>query len=290
MKRAWVWAFVGALLGCAQPSSDALQGYGEADYIYVSSQDGGVIASLSVREGDAIAQGAPLFALDRERVELSAQSADAAQSAARARALNALNDAVRNAQASFALAQSNFDRTTRLSQEGFASTAQMDRDRAARDSARALVQQAEAERDAATRDAAAAQAQARLAQARVDDAIIAAPVLGSVERIFRRPGEVIAPGEPVLALLPPDNMKIRFFAPEPRIAQMNVGDEVAVACDGCAENLRARISFIASEPQFTPPVIYSEDHREKLVFLVEARLETPGAVRPGLPVDITILP
>ena len=290
MKRAAIIGMAALVCACAKQEARPLQGYGEADYTYVSSQDGGVIADVAVREGDALEAGALAFTLDPSRAALSARSADASQAAARTRALNALNDAVRNAQANHALAQATFNRTQQLREQGFASAAQMDRDRAALQSAGAVLAQTRAERDAAMRDASAAGAQADLARTRLTDMRILAPVAGRVERIYHRAGEVVAPGAPVLALLAPQNMKIRFFAPETIISQLQVGQTVSIACDGCASGLTARISYIANEPQFTPPVIYSEQERAKLVFLVEARPDDPSAIRPGLPVDVTPQP
>jgi HlyD family secretion protein len=107
--------------------------------------------------------------------------------------------------------------------------------------------------------------------------------------MIHRQGEVVAAGQPIVALLAPQNMKVRFFAPEAALAQLAVGGRVSVSCDGCAEAASATISFIASEPQFTPPVIYSLDQREKLVFLVEARLDAPAPIRPGMPVDVRLV-
>ena len=95
---------------------------------------------------------------------------------------------------------------------------------------------------------------------------------------------------PVLALLPPGNMKVRFFVPEPVLPHIAFGDTVQVTCDGCADDLTAKISFIARQSEFTPPVIYSLDERAKLVFLIEARPEQPDALRVGQPVDVTLPP
>jgi HlyD family secretion protein len=89
-------------------------------------------------------------------------------------------------------------------------------------------------------------------------------------------------------LLAPENMKVRFFAPEELLAQLRVGGTVSVSCDGCAQSVTATISFVAREPQFTPPVIYSLDQREKLVYLVEARVGGATPIRPGMPVDVRL--
>jgi HlyD family secretion protein len=275
MKRILTVALALALAACSEPASDVMQGYGEADYIYLSSQDPGILGELLVREGDQVEAGTQVFRLDTERLGLGAQSAEAQRAAATA--------AVETAQADAVLAQRNFERGAQLERQDFYPRARLDADRAARDAANARLAQAR-------RQAAAVGAEASLAEARVTDLSGAAPQAGTIEQIFHRPGEVVAAGEPIVALLPPENMKVRFFAPEAMLAQLPVGARVLVSCDGeaCADPLPATVSFVAREPQFTPPVIYSLDQREKLVFLVEARLDAPGPIRPGMPVDVRI--
>jgi HlyD family secretion protein len=275
MKRIVMLAAVLILAACGERASDVMQGYGEADYIYLSSQDAGVVGELFVREGDRVEAGARVFRLDTERLGYGAQSAEAQRAAAAA--------AVRTAQAEATLAQRNYARGAQLERQGFYPRARLDADLAARDAANARLAQAR-------REAAAIGAEAGLAEERVEDLAGAAPVAGTIEQIFHRPGEVVAAGQPIVALLPPQNMKVRFFAPEAMLAQLPVGARVLVSCDGCGEPLAARVSFVAREPQFTPPVIYSLEQREKLVFLVEARLEAPGPIRPGMPVDVRIAP
>lgn len=262
-----------ALAACAGAEPDAMQGYGEADYIYISSQEPGVVSELLVREGDVVEEGAPLFRLDRDRLGYGAQSALAQQSAAA--------HAVRTAQAEADLAERNYARGVELSEQGFYPRARLDSDRAARDAANARLAQAR-------REANALGAQTQLARVRLNDLDAAAPVAGSIERIYHRRGEVVAAGAPILALLPPENMNVRFFAPQAMLSRLPVGARVLVSCDGCAQPVEAIVRYVAQEPQFTPPVIYSLDEREKLVFLVEARVSAGGVIRPGMPVDVRI--
>jgi HlyD family secretion protein len=111
-----------------------------------------------------------------------------------------------------------------------------------------------------------------------------------VQQIYFRPGEMVPGGRPVLSLLPPGNIKVRFYVPESVLPEIAYNDEIKVSCDGCAGGLTARISFIAKQSEFTPPVIYSLEERAKLVFLVEALPEKPGEFRVGQPVDVTLTP
>lgn len=273
MKRLLLLPLLLAAFACSRAPEGALQGYGEADYVYLASQESGVLRQLNVREGDSVEAGAQVFALDPDRLSYSAQSASA-QGAAAAQA-------VRTAQAQATLAQRNFARGAELFERGFYPRARLDSDRAALDAANAQLAQAR-------REAGAAYAATNLAEQRLSDLDGVAPAAGTIEEIYRRPGEVVSAGQPVVALLPPQNMKVRFFAPEETLAQLAIGARVTVSCDGCQAPLAARVSFIAREPQFTPPVIYSLDQRQKLVFLVEARLDAPGPIRPGMPVDVRI--
>ncbi len=273
MKRMLILSLALLAAACARDAPDVLQGYGEADYIYLSSQDAGVVGELFVREGNAVEAGARVFRLDPVRLSYGAESAVAQRAAAAA--------AVRTAQAQATLAQRNYARSAQLAERGFYSRARLDADRASLEVANAQLAQAR-------RQATAAGAETGLAEERLEDLAGTAPAAGTIEQIYHRAGEVVAAGQPIAALLTPENMKVRFFAPEALLAQLPMGARGLISCDGCAQPLEAHVSFVAQEPQFTPPVIYSLDQREKLVFLVEARFAGATPIRPGMPVDVRI--
>jgi HlyD family secretion protein len=289
MKRTLIIILLsGVLAACGQANApQVLQGYAEADYVYVSTQDPGVVETLSVREGDVVAAGAPLFTLNPERARASY---DAARAMSQADSARALAQAVAAARAQARWADATLARTRALFGQNFVSRARLDQDQAAADAARAELRRVETERANAARENEAQDAQAALARTQLNDRSVRAPAAGRVERVFRRPGEYVQPGAPVLALLPPANFKLRFFAPQALLSRFPLGREIAVACDGCPRGLTARVSFTATEPQFTPPVIYSLNERQKLVFLVEARPNQPATLRPGQPLDISVPP
>ncbi|MGO8976404.1 MAG: HlyD family secretion protein [Steroidobacteraceae bacterium] len=135
-------------------------------------------------------------------------------------------------------------------------------------------------------------AQARLnsSQTRLARRKVFSPVDGTVQEIYYRPGEMVAASRPVVSLLPPGNIKVRFFVPETVLPNIAYGDTVRIGCDGCASGLTARVSFIAKQSEFTPPVIYSLEERAKLVFLIEALPEKPDTLRVGQPVDVSLVP
>jgi HlyD family secretion protein len=141
-------------------------------------------------------------------------------------------------------------------------------------------------------EAALRTAQARLisSQTRLDRRKVSSPVTGSVEQIYFRAGEMVPAGKPVVALLPPDNLKVRFFVNEAVLPHIKLGDMVEVQCDGCAADLTATVSFMSRTSEFTPPVIYSTEERAKLVFMIEARPQYPDRLRVGQPVSVALVP
>jgi len=234
-----------ALTGCDNTNPNLLQGWVDADLIFVSPDEQGRVERLLVREGDQAEKGDLLFTLDDD--------------------LQVADVAVR--QATVSNAQQAFDRAAKLLKTA-AGTQKTYED------AEAALNQANANLTAA---------QTRLARRRM-----VAPVTGTVQRVYYRPGETVQPAKPVIALLPPSNLKIRFFSPEPRLATIKIGDTVKVSCDSCAQDLTAKVSFIAQSAEYTPPVIYSREERAKLVFLIEARPDQPDKLRVGQPVSVML--
>jgi HlyD family secretion protein len=171
--------------------------------------------------------------------------------------------------ASLVNAQQTFDRASQLAKTGAGT--QKDLDQAT----------------AVLRDA---QARLNSSQTRLTRRKIFSPVDGTVQEVYYRPGEMVPAGRPVLALLPPGNIKVRFYVPETALQNVAYGDTIKIGCDGCAKDLAARVSFIAKQSEFTPPVIYSIEERSKLVFLIEALPDKPGALRVGQPVDVSVVP
>jgi HlyD family secretion protein len=136
----------------------------------------------------------------------------------------------------------------------------------------------------------AAQARLNSAQTRLARRKMFSPVAGTVEQLYYRVGELVPAGRPILAILPPGNLKLRFFVNEAALPTLKIGDTIGVSCDGCQSGITAKISFVARSSEFTPPVIYSMDERSKLVFLIEARTTTPELLRVGQPISVTLEP
>ena len=290
-------------------------GYMEADLVLVGSEQGGRVETLSVEEGDRVSRGDPVFTLESSEQEAAveaakarvtqadAQLADAKAEVQRPEEIRVLEAALDEAKAMLVVSTNNLERAKALYDKGWTTKAALDDAIAQHDRNEAAVAEAE-KRIAAARltgrsdliAAAAANADAArhaLAEAEKNLAKrkVFAPAEGTVEEVYFRPGEVVNAGQAVIALLPPRNLKVRFFVPEPVRAKLQTGQTVEVTCDGCPPGLKAKISFIARDAEFTPPVIFSREQREKLVFLVEARPEgEAGSLTAGQPVTVRLAP
>lgn len=235
------------LAACGKDGELTVQGWIEADLVFVGPDEQGRVETLSVREGDTVAKGAPVFTVDEDLQQADVRAnealvANANQALTRA---DALLKSKTGTQASF-------------------------------DQAQATQRQAES---------ALRSAQTRLARRK-----LVSPVSGAVQQVYFRPGELVPAGKPVISLLPPGNLKVRFYVSETILPQIAYGDVVTVTCDGCAKDLKAEVSFISRTSEYTPPVIYSLEERAKLVFLIEARPEKPDALRVGQPVSVVLTP
>ena len=272
-------------------------GYMEADLVLVGSEQGGRVLALSVEEGATVKQGDPVFTLESSEQEASVAAAKARVAEAEARLadakaevqrpdeINVLEAALNEAKAMLQVATRNLERAQALFDKGWTTKAQLDDAIAQHDRNEASVAEAEKRIIAAKLPgrsdmiaAAAANAEAaRHALAEAEKNFgkrqVFAPADGTVEEVYFRPGEVVNAGQAVIALLPPRNLKVRFFVAGRARAGLQVDQRVALTCDGCPPDLHAKINFIAREAEFTPPVIFSREQRQKLVYLVEARPE-----------------
>ena len=284
----------------------------EGEPLYLASSVSGALTSIAVQRGDRVSAGEALFAVDQRQLaaardQAAQQLAEAQAAAADARKgqrpteLAALEANVAAAQASWRNAQAGFERTQFLAARGVDAPAMLDSARATRDQAAealkaaskqlATAQLGQREDQVRAADAKVRDAQAALdaASARLSDLSPHAPGAARVEDVFFQAGEWVAANQPVVSLLPNDRITIRFFVPEQEVARYRIGRTVRFACDGCAAGLTAKVSYVSPQPEYTPPVIYSQAARDALVFLVEARPPNPERLTPGQPIDVTPL-
>lgn len=306
-------AAISVMAGCKQKQADSYQGYVEAKFVYVASPLSGRLDHLAVGRGDSVGIGRPLFTLDSEpeadEVRQAQQLLETSQSrladlqtgkrpaevdVTRAQLLQAETEE-KQADQILASDQAQYHaggipKTELINAQGVAdgSAAKVRELEAslAVDALPAREQQIKAQQNQVAADTSA------LANAKwkLDQKQIPSPRQGLVFDTLYREGEWVAAGNPVVQLLPPENLEIRFFVPEPVMGKLRVGQSIRVACDGCGADTGATITFISPDNEYTPPVIYSSENRSKLVYMVIARPNDAksGNLHPGQPVEITL--
>lgn len=302
-----------ALAGCSNGPPDYFQGYVEGEYLYVSSPLAGNLEGLAVSRGGQVEAGQPLFDLEREHERAAAAEAEQnlrqaenrladLEKGQRPSEIAALEAKLAQARIAFELAQKEYARRDALLKQNAIAQEQLDRSRTEKERGEAQIRQLAAELETARLGArpdqvAAARAAVAAAQERVAQAKWAlaqkqpvAPQDGLVFDTYYVPGEFVPAARPVVSILPPGNVLVRFFVPEEAVAALAPGSKVSVRMDGSDRAYPAAISYISPQAEYTPPVIYSRETRAKLVYLIEARPAAADApaLHPGQPVEVRV--
>lgn len=303
-----------AVSGCEKKGAALYQGYAEGEFVLVAAPAAGRLEKRWVQRGQDVGVHALLFVLEQENEKSARHEAEARLRTAEARLANitvgrrpseidALLAAEAQAEAARRLSQGQLERYEKLFASGYISREQLDEIRASHTTNTARVAEAKAqlrtaqqslgrdkEIEAARTEAEAARAALAQSSWRLEQRAVHAPAAALVHDTFYSEGEWVQAGSPVVSLLPPGNIKLRFFVPETVLGSVKVGQPVSATCNGCGKAIAAKVSYISRQPEYTPPVIYSRDQRMRLVFLVEALPDATDAVRlhPGQPVDIEL--
>ena len=306
--------FILIFAGCADESRSAFfNGYVEGDYLYVAPSVSGRIVNLSVKEGAVVQKGEPLFEienaealanLDAAKANIEALEAELADlsTGKRPEEIERIDAELKQAKAALWIAEANYDRAKSLLAKHAVSQKEFDAAKAEFDRANALVSELNAALKIANLPARseqitslkakikAAKANERAAQWRLEQTAVLAPRSGLVEDIFYKTGEFVQSSQPVLSLLPPGEVKIRFFVPAGALPSLREGQKARISCEGCAD-FSARIVKIASAPEYAPPVIYNQTSQSTLVYLVEVVPENNAtALHPSLPIKARLEP
>jgi HlyD family secretion protein len=310
----WLCSF--ALLSwlgwCSAATGPELTGYVEGEYIWIAPVFTARIEQVLVNRGDRVEQGSILAELEKEDAKLELMQAEARLAETRSQYANmskglrrdeiaAMEATLAAAKAQLREAQLAFNRARNLHGQRIASKASYDQAEAARATAEArvreLAERLEVARTGARPDELAAQQQkireatavVEAARWRLQQRRVTAPSNGEVSDVLLNPGEIAGPSSPILSFLPDRAIKLTLFASEVERANLAPGARLAITCDGCPAELTATVSYVAREPEFTPPVIYSADRRQKLMYRIEALPDEANTVlQPGLIVDARI--
>ena len=297
---------------CAGPAPLAV-GYVEGDYVLLAPIEVAQVQSISVRRGDRVEAGATVAQMETDDAKIAVAQAEAALAQAQAQLADlklgrrpeeiaVLEAMVRSANAEAEEKRRVFARATDLLDRGIATQAEFDEAQTAVEVAVARINQAEAnlavsrlparpeEIKAAENQVKQAAIEIEQAKWRLSKRSLTAPSAGRIDDIIRNPGDVAGPSAPVISMLPDGAVKLSVFVPEASFSSVAVGKMLKVRCDGCPDGLEARISYVSPDPEFTPPVIYSLETRQKLVYLVEARpVGDATPLQPGQIVDVSLV-
>jgi HlyD family secretion protein len=299
--------------GCNQRQTNTYQGYVEGKFVYVASPQGGRLTHLAVSRGETIATSHPLFSLDNEPEAAAVRQSQQLLRVSQSRMADLQMGKrpqeidVTRAQLMQALAEKKKAVDILKSYElqyaaGGVSLTDLITARTAVETSTAQVRQVEGDLAVAALPARDEQVKAQAEQVAADRASleqatwklqqkeIASPRDGLVFDTLYREGEWVAAGNPVVQVLPPENLEVRFFVPETLVGKLKLGQAISVHCDGCSVEVPATITFISTQCEYTPPVIYSNENRSKLVFLVIAKppVDKAAALHPGQPLEVAL--
>jgi HlyD family secretion protein len=301
------------LLGCSHSRIDTFQGYIEGEFVYLASSQPGHLEHLAVTRGQQVDLGALLFSL--EATQERAEQHQAQQQLAAARAtladletgkrppeIGVIRAQLTQAEAAAQKSAQQRERDEAQYRSGGISREQLQSTLALASSDAAHVRELQSQLDVArlpgrqqqlkSQSGQVEAAQAVLAQAdwRVEQKTVVAPKAGLVYDTLYREGEWVAAGNPVVRMLPPQNIKVRFFVPETLLGKLTLGGKIDLKCDGCTAAIPATITYVSSDAEYTPPVIYSNDTRAKLIYMIEAHPtpEDAAKLRPGQPLEVQL--
>jgi HlyD family secretion protein len=297
------------LFSCSDTAVPGITGYVEGEYVWVAPVFPARIGSVLIKRGDRVEKGSVLAELEDQDAKLDLLQAEARLAEARSQYANmskglrqdeisAIEASLDAAKAQLREAQLAFSRARDLYSQKITSKASYDQAEAARATAEAKVKETADRLDVARAGARPDELQAQAhkiieasavvdaARWRLEQRRVAAPSNGEVSDILLNPGEIAGPTAPILSFLPDGAVKLTLFAAEAERAVLMPGAKLSIYCDGCPEGLTATVSYIAREPEFTPPVIYSVERRQKLMYRIEAQPDQQNSIlQPGLIVD-----
>ncbi|MEO5758978.1 MAG: HlyD family efflux transporter periplasmic adaptor subunit [Mesorhizobium sp.] len=300
------------LFSACAPAAPLAVGYVEGDYVLLAPIEVAQVETVTVKRGDRVVPGTTVVTLESADAKIAVAQAQASLAQAQAQLADlqigrrpeeiaVLKAEVDMASAQAADARRKYDRAADLLRRGAGTQADFDTASATLETANAQVGQAKANLavgglparpetiKAADNQVKQAQATLEQAQWRLSKRVLAAPSPGRVNDVIRNPGDTAGPTAPVISILPDGAVKLSVYIPESAFSSVKVGTLLGVHCDGCGPNVKARVSYVSPDPEFTPPVIYSLENRQKLVYLVEARPEgNAGPLQPGQIVDVDL--
>lgn len=301
------------LISCSQENT-LINGYIEGEYVYISPTESGILDEIYVVKGQQIKQGDIIFSVSKDVWQANIIQAQNKLDQAiaqytnlgkgkRQQELDIIIEQKAQAEANFKNIELEYQRMSKLIQAEAISQAAYDKSFADYQSAKAKVAELNASLEAAKLSAREdelksalneieiAKQELRKVKQQAGNNTAISKVTGIVHDVYFRLGETVSAGNPIVSILPPDNVKIRFYVSEKVLPKIKVNTPISVECDGCSEPISAKISYISTSSEYAPPVIYSTESRDKLLFLVEGHFDDNNQILPvGLPISVRLNP
>jgi HlyD family secretion protein len=309
-RRIALVAICAFLTGCTEDQLTSYQGYVEGEFVYLSASESGRLDRLLVAKGQQVSSDTPLFALEsvneaaadrqaRQQLNVAEAQLEDLRTGKRPPELEVIRAQLAQATANDKTSAAKLSRDTAQHKAGGIATTQLEATRAEAEVNAARVRELKSQLDVAnlpardqqiraqTANVAAARAALDQAAWKLNQKSVTAASAGLVFDTIYREGEWVKAGNPVIRLLPQEKVKVRFFVPEPVLGTFTIGKEVTLHCDGCPAEIPAKVTFISTEAEYTPPIIYSNETRSKLVYMIEAHpLAASANLHPGQPIEV----
>ena len=299
------------LIGCGNSDHQSYQGYVAGENIYLASPYSGFLVEVLAGRGQPVRKGQLLYKLDADPQQLLLTEASAGLQQAkqiyndlkkpkRPEELAAIQAQIEQASAQVKLADLRVKRNQTLYQKHVLDKDTFDASlehyqesiylKAQYEANLALAKLGSREDQIKAQQSQIAVLTSKMKQAKWELAqkSIYAPADGVIFDTYFRKGEFVAAQKPIAAVLAPENIRIEFFVPDVGLAALHVGKKITFSCDGCSKNNPAVIHYVSPEAEYVPPLVYSLDNRDKLVFRIKANISNPMNFKPGQPVVVTV--
>jgi len=278
------------ILSCSDNQDNSYKYFGrmEAETIVLSSKQAAEIDSVFVSEGQLVKKGQLLAKLDSERLLLQLDILDAKVAELKA---NTASIAAQKKQVNvqLSLVIKNLEKTKRMVGKGAATELELDNLTSQKDVLEAKLLALNSQFSVIESKQEQQLATSAMTHISIKDAQITAPVDATVLSKYHSAYENAAPGMPLFELADLSELKATIYVPMEDIARVKIGQNSEIYVEGIEEPLDGKVSWIASESEFTPKTILTKETRSTLVYAVEIMVgNIDGFLKIGMPVDVVL--
>jgi HlyD family secretion protein len=261
----------------------------EATEIIVSVKTGGTVVEKAVEEGSLAESGQVLVRIETEKAELQRRQLVAGLAELRLNLQNAERAAVL-AKETFDAMEKKYTRIRSLRDENSVSQQQYEDVETAYRAAKTQYENTATSLQALKAKEEQIRLQIELADSQLRDAVITAPIRGTVLQTYVERGEIARPGGAVVSLADLSRMWIKIYIQEGVLGKIHLGDEATLKISSAPTNtFKGKVTWISAKAEFTPKIVQTKDARSDLVYAVKIEVPNPdGILKIGMPADVVI--